>query len=310
VGSVDRRPNGRWRARWREYPGGPQKAKHFGRKLDAERFLVGIEHSMLAGTYVDPAAGRVLFRMYADHWRRLQLHRAGTATSVEQHLRNHIYPVIGQRPITSIRPSDVQALVSSLGAQLAASTVEVVYGRVAAVFRAAVRDQVIARSPCVEIRLPRRAPSSPDEILTAGEVAVLSRSIGDRYRSLVIVGAATGLRPGELFGLAVDRVDFLRRQLRVDQQLVRVRGTGVNLAPLKTPSSYRTVPLPPLALDALALHLSRHLVQPELGLVFTNERSAPIQQAPFAVVWRGGLIERECRAGRRRMICGISTRRR
>jgi hypothetical protein len=38
-------------------------------------------------------------------------------------------------------------MVTALGKELAPATVEVVYGRVAAVFRSAVRDQVIARSP-------------------------------------------------------------------------------------------------------------------------------------------------------------------
>ncbi len=37
MASIDKRPNGRWRARYRERPGGPQRARHFDRKADAER---------------------------------------------------------------------------------------------------------------------------------------------------------------------------------------------------------------------------------------------------------------------------------
>lgn len=37
MASIDKRRNGVWRARWRAYPGGPQKTKHFNRKVDAER---------------------------------------------------------------------------------------------------------------------------------------------------------------------------------------------------------------------------------------------------------------------------------
>jgi hypothetical protein len=37
MASIDRRPNGQWRARWREYPGGPQRMKQFARKIDAQR---------------------------------------------------------------------------------------------------------------------------------------------------------------------------------------------------------------------------------------------------------------------------------
>jgi integrase len=60
----------------------------------------------------------------------------------------------------------------------------------------------------------------------------------------------------------------------------------VRLVPdLKTETSYRTVPLPTMVAEALAAHLQRWPVANDLGLVFTNERDAPIQQHPFAVVW-------------------------
>lgn len=62
------------------------------------------------------------------------------------------------------------------------------------------------------------------EVLSAEQVHALADVVPPRYRNLVLTGAGTGLRPGELFGLTHDRVDFLRRTLRVDQQLVRVRG--------------------------------------------------------------------------------------
>src|SRR5688572_5522439 len=42
VASIEKRPDGRYRARWREYPGAPQKRKHFAKKAEAERFLDGI----------------------------------------------------------------------------------------------------------------------------------------------------------------------------------------------------------------------------------------------------------------------------
>jgi hypothetical protein len=43
VASIDKRPDGRYRTRWRESPGGPQKTRHFDRKGDAQQFLDGVE---------------------------------------------------------------------------------------------------------------------------------------------------------------------------------------------------------------------------------------------------------------------------
>jgi integrase len=101
----------------------------------------------------------------------------------------------------------------------------------------------------------------------------------------VLVGAGTGLRPGELFGLSVNRIDFLRRTIRVDRQLVRARGIGVRLAELKTGASYRTIPLPTTVVDALAAHLTKWPAEAD-DLVFSNERGRPTQQQPFAAVWK------------------------
>jgi integrase len=281
---VERRGADRWRARYRT-PDGRERSRTFRRKVDADRFLTSVEHEKLSGSYVDPAAGRLTFRDYAEQWRRVQIHRAATATSVEQHLRLHVYPRIGDRPIGSIRPSEIQALVRSLDEDLAASTIGVVHGRVAAVFHAAVRDRVIATSPCVGIKLPRARAAAALEVLTTDQIHGLSAAVPDRYAALVLTGAGTGLRPGELFGLSINQVDFLRRTVRVSQQLIRVRGVGVRVGPLKTQASYRDIPLPTVIADALAAHLQAWPPHDELGLVFTNRDDEPIQQHPFAVVW-------------------------
>ena len=58
MASIEPRPDGKWRARWREYPGGPQRSKHFHRKLDAEQHLVKTQHDLLTGSYVDPVKAR------------------------------------------------------------------------------------------------------------------------------------------------------------------------------------------------------------------------------------------------------------
>ena len=51
-----------WRARWREFPNGPQKARQFRLKADAQRFLDGVVGDIARGAYVDPDAGRITFR--------------------------------------------------------------------------------------------------------------------------------------------------------------------------------------------------------------------------------------------------------
>lgn len=286
-------PSG-WRARYRD-PTGKERSKTFVKRIDAERFLTSVEHSKLSGAYVDPALGKVTFREFAEKWRAVQPHRAGTKTAVEQHLRLHIYPVIGDRPIAAIKRSEIQGLVAKLGQPrpekgkkdrpgLRASTIAVVYGRVVAVFEAAMRDRVISSTPCDEITLPTPPPRRA-EVLLPEQVAALAGYVPGRYRALILFAAATGLRPGEVFGLTVDRVDFLRGTVTVDRQLVRVRGKGVDFGEPKTAASYRTIPVPENVTDLLASHLSQWPAH-ESGIIFTNQRGLPVQGHPFAEVWR------------------------
>jgi hypothetical protein len=108
MASIDRRPDGRWRARWREYPGGPQHAKHFDRKIDAERFLTRIEASKLDGSYVDPAASRTTLDAFTDVYLARQPWRSSTADVAGQALA-HARRVLGPRPPGTIRKGDVQA---------------------------------------------------------------------------------------------------------------------------------------------------------------------------------------------------------
>jgi hypothetical protein len=69
-------------------------------------------------------------------------------------------------------------------------------------------------------------------------------ALPQRHRAVVPLVEGSGLRQGEVFGLEVEHVDFLRRrELRVVQQLVSPTSGPPYLGPPKTPESERTVPL-------------------------------------------------------------------
>ena len=67
------------------------------------------------------------------------------------------------------------------------------------------------------------------------------------------MAAGCGLRQGEVFGVRVEDVDFLGRQLRVRQQVKLSAGQPI-LAPPKGAKT-RDVPLPDVVAVALAEHL-------------------------------------------------------
>ncbi|MDP8975753.1 MAG: site-specific integrase [Actinomycetota bacterium] len=282
MASITKVPTG-WRARYRA-PDGGSRSRTFPRKVDAERFLITVEASKLTGAYVDPSAGRLTFGAYAEQWRASQVHRPSTAARVETVLRCHVLPQLGARPVGAIRTSELQAWVKGRSEILAPSTLRTLHQTVVAIFSAAVADRLIPVSPTVGVKLPR---AELDEVVPMApeQVRAMAEAVPVRYRALIVAGAATGLRQGEALGLTVDRVDFLRRTIRVDRQLVTVSGQAPYLAPPKTPSSTRTIPAPQVALDALAAHLASFEPGPA-GLVFTDDDGQAIRRPHIGHTWR------------------------
>jgi integrase len=103
------------------------------------------------------------------------------------------------------------------------------------------------------------------------DIAKLSAALPKRYRPIPWVAVGSGLRLSEILGLTVDRVDFLRRTITVDRQMVTAKGKPPHLAPPKTGASHRVVPVAQETIDLLAAHLSEFPAG-ELGLIFTSER--------------------------------------
>jgi integrase len=278
MASIARRENGQWRARYRDVSG-REHAKHFTRKVDAQRWLDQVTASIVRGDYVDPREGRVTLRAYAANWRGTLVGRPATLSIVDNALDRHILPRLGDRFVSSLRRSDVQGLVKSVSESLAPRSTRNVYDTLSRVLLAAVHDRVISRSPCIKIAMP---PVEAAEVVppSAETVAVLAGSVPGRYRALVVLLAGSGLRIGEALGLDVADVDFLRRTVRVERQC-RQDGT---LGPTKTAKSARTVPLGQVVVDELARHLAAH---PTGGALFCDELGRPLTYRTWKRIWKG-----------------------
>ena len=269
----------RWRARFLD-PTGAERSKSFARKVDAERFLVSVEGDKLRGAYVDPRAGRTTLAEYAGTWLAALGRRESTAANYGSHLRTHILPLLGHRPLAAITPTEVRGFVRQVSGRLAPSTAVTVHTVLSAVMRAAVADRLIAVSPCPGTRPPR--PQRREVVpLTVEQVGSLLEVVDPRYRGVVAVGAGVGLRLSEVLGLRPARVDFLRRRVDVREQQVLPTGRPPELGPLKTAASERTVPLPSTVADELVSHMARYPAAPGVDLLFTSASGGAVRRTAF-----------------------------
>jgi integrase len=214
-----------WRARWRD-PAGAEHAKTFARKLDADRFLLSLEDSKLRGAYVDPTAGKVALGEWAERWYKTTAAlKPSTRHYYRQLLDGQVLPAFGAVTLAGLDRLAVREWVAGLvESGLGASRVRNAHAVLSQVLGSAVEANRLARNVAAGMRgLPRR-PEVEMHFLTAVEVEQLAEVIDPRYRLLVLVGAYTGLRPGELTGLRVKRLDLLRGTVRVAEHLGEVNG--------------------------------------------------------------------------------------
>ena len=99
----------------------------------------------------------------------------------------------------------------------------------------------------------------------------------ERHRVFVWIAAGAGLRPSEATGLRFDRVDVKRKVITVDAQLLTLNGEPPRLAPTKTRSSARTVPVPTSVVDAITEHVDTWGLGPS-GLVMSTRQHRPVRR--------------------------------
>lgn len=286
MASIQKRPNGRWRARYRD-PDGREHARHFDRRTDAQQWLDTVTAQLVRGDYIDPRGGKVTLREFVDVWLRQQTTGVTTQEAVEQRLRRHVLPHLGNRELRAIKPSTLQAWLRGLQGDLAPNTIKVVFANLSSVLGAAVEDGLIASNPCAARSVrPPRVDQRQVIPWTRERVAAVIDAHPDRWHAVPVVAAACGLRQGETFGIAVEDVDFLRRQLRVRQQVKVAKGRRVLDSP-KTKKS-RTVPLPDVAAFAISERLRKYPARD--GLVFTTREGGMLHSSYYnRHVWKPAL---------------------
>lgn len=259
----------RWQVQYEEPGTGKRPKKNFallgpapGELPDPERHASAYDDLMrgkiVTRTYADPNAGAVLFRDYAEDWRRARrVPNPETAENIERTLRLHVYPVIGDCSLALLaaRPSTVAAWAS--GIRLAPGPARAAMRLVSRVFRAAVSDGAVTRDPVRAdgVDWPKVPPTTA-RAWSLAQVGAMRRALPLRWRVLLDLGAGTGMRQGEMLALGTEDVDWLKARdprVRVVRQLRRVNGQFV-FAPIKNKKPH-DVPLSEHVKAALSSHL-------------------------------------------------------
>lgn len=276
--SVKQRPDGKWRARYRD-DDGKEHAAHFATEREAKQWLRKEQVKLDDGRWVDPADGRTTYKEWSETHLNTADKRPTTLARDQTVNAKHLIPVLGRRQMAKIRPVHVRQVVTKMKETLAPRTVRTNYGVLRAIFNAAVEQECIAVTPCRGVQLPPKT-KTPIRRLTADELACLAGEHPAEYRAAIYVAGVLGLRWSEVAGLRVGRIDFLRRTLEVAETCAEVDGKIMFDEP-KTEASWRTLRVPDFLLTMLSAHLAvRGRPGPE-ELVFVAPEGGALRRSTF-----------------------------
>jgi len=284
MASVAKRADGRWRARYRD-GAGKEYARHFARRVDAQRWLDEVTAAVVTGQYVDPKAGRVTFKSFYAEWSRRQVWQSGTVLAMDLAAGSVTF---GDLPLNRVRKSHLEAWVKAMTTKpLAPSTVKTRYQNVRSVFRAAVGDRLIAVDPCAGVALPARRRAEAAMVLpTSQQVGALMAAAEPDFAPFIALGVFAGLRLGEAAALQVGDVAFLRRTLRVERQVQRASAGKVEVRAPKY-GSERTVYLADDLVAMLAELVARRGIKGDpAAWLFVGEGNDPPHQNTVGHRWR------------------------
>lgn len=209
MASIKKRPDGVWRARYRD-AAGKEHSKHFSRKIDAQQWLNEVNASVTAGTYVDPKSAKTTVGEWTEAWLRgYAQNRPSTVRQARVHIK-HITAAFGGRQLASLRPSEIKAWTVHLKESgLADSTVYAIHSRLGQLYSDAVHDGLVPKSPVSRRTSPKGGKQRP-YVATTEQVWALHDAMPEGLRPGILLAAFAGLRIAEAVALRVGDVDFMR----------------------------------------------------------------------------------------------------
>ncbi len=268
AGSVSLRPDGAYDVRV-SLPGG--RRRRIIRRLPGEsqaelrkRAEAAVSLMMDAASrgHVIPS-GHVTVATYADVWLEREAAKSvagrGLAPSTLSFYRGtfayYVNPSLGSRPLPEVSTQDVEEMMNSLAAKgRSPRTIQAARNALNRLLSSAKREGLVAEVVTADASQVRRTLADGDgpvsKALEPDQVRRLFEAAADtKWEPLLAILALLGLRRGEALGLSWSDVDLEQGVVTICRSLSRIQtnnGSKLVVAPTKTRSSRRPLPLPPV----------------------------------------------------------------
>lgn len=292
-GSVTKRKDGRWMARYTiTLPDGTRKRQSIVKK-DKEAVIAQMQHEMSLASRGTPINHtKYLLKDWTAYWlKEIDIHKV-KETTWHKHkylLESWVLPEIGNISLQSLKTDHLRGLLATWEKNgLGMRSRQLSLMALSAVMRDAVKQEHVYRNVVRLVDAPKyqRAERS---IWTKDQVTkYLTHMKPHRYYGMFLILFTYGLRKGEAFGLRWQDVDFDANLIHVRQQMCRVGKEYKLLAP-KAKTSVRDLPMIPSVREVLLAERDKRKPS-DTDFLFVSSRGNFLSDRSFADV-----LDRESR---------------
>ncbi|MDK4309499.1 tyrosine-type recombinase/integrase [Corynebacterium accolens] len=225
-----------WRVQYRSPDGRNRTKQGFRTKNEAQAWADKNAVHMNEQDWIDPHAGKTTIGELGARWLGSQAHLKPSTTELYRQVwKSAVKPRWGTTPISTIKPSQVQEWVSTMGKS--ASWTRHAHNQLLQILDTAVSDRLIRTNPARGVKLPRKAPTVK-VFWSMGQLKTFAQECGEREDLILLLGTS-GLRWGEAIALRPCDLDPLRNRITITRNAAKVGNDVV----VGTPKSHeaRTV---------------------------------------------------------------------
>jgi integrase len=216
-----------------------------------------------------PSGGSLTLSQWSAIWMRDHVERElelSTQQSYRQILRNRIIPGLGHVPLNKLTPQHIARWLEQLDEEeqrldrrkgttrLAGETRRRMLNVLSSCLKEAVYRFYIPSNPCKATRPPKVKKTQPTYYQNTDLKWILGALDESPvyWRAWILLALSAGLRCGELIALEWSDIDWTKSTVDITRATVSATGVKGQLKGPKSSSGNRVLPIPPIALEALA----------------------------------------------------------
>jgi integrase len=251
---------------------GTRRTKTFKSRKDAENWLheqrIAREHG--ESTYAADPKSTV--KEFLESWLEQNKWRltANTYRSYKSTISLRIVPHIGKHNAATLSPILIESIFAKLvEAGYKAGTVKGVYRILSSAYNYAIQKKTFVKNPMEMIPMPKMDEKPTRHIPKKDFDAIYRAASLNPYTfARIYVGMVLGLRPGEVYGLTWENIDWDEATLLVEKQVQRVKGQGLIFTRVKQ-GGVRYISLTEKAMEILKSHLA--YLEMQFGCIRTGK---------------------------------------